>query len=259
MKYSIHVFLLTVVLAIVACGKSEAPAPAETPAPAAETPAAAIDEATAATVMGKVSFAGTKPTPKKIRMDAEKYCTEQHSGKPIDSDEVVVNDNGTLANVFVFVKDGLGDRSFPAPSQPVVLDQKGCVYTPHVVGAMTGQSVDVLNSDETTHNVHPQPKNNPEWNISQPPKAEKITKTFAREELPIPVKCNVHPWMKSYILVVKHPFFGVTGADGSFTLKGLPPGDYTIAAWHEKYGASEQKVTLTAKDSKTVDFSFAGN
>lgn len=258
MKYSIYVFLLIVVLALVACRKKET-APTETPAPTAETakPAAAIDEATAAAVMGKVSFTGTKPTAKKIRMDAEKYCTEQHKGQPVDSDEVVVNDNGTLANVFVYVKDGLGDRSFPVPSQSAVLDQKGCLYTPHVMGVMAGQPVDVVNSDDTTHNVHPQPKNNPEWNVSQPPKTEKISKTFAREELPVPVKCNVHPWMKSYILVLKHPFFGVTGKDGSFTLKGLPPGEYTIAAWHEKYGSSEQKVTLAAKDSKMVDFAFS--
>lgn len=258
MKYSIYAFLLAVALAIAACGGGKKES-TETAAPAAEPakPAAApVDEANAATVTGKVSFTGSKPAPKKIRMDAEKYCTEQHGGQPVESDEVVVNDNGTLANVFVYVKDGLGDRTFPAPTTPVSLDQKGCLYTPHVLGVMTGQTVEVSNSDNTTHNIHPQPKNNQEWNVSQAPKMEKVSKTFARDELMIPVKCNVHPWMKSYIGVLKHPFYAVTGKDGSFTLKGLPPGDYTIAAWHEKYGTSEQKVTVAAKDSKAVDFSF---
>ncbi|MBI2821849.1 MAG: carboxypeptidase regulatory-like domain-containing protein [Acidobacteria bacterium] len=258
MKYSIYAFLLVFAVAVAACGRTEETAPAETPAAETARPAEAIDPATAATVTGKVNFAGTKPTPKKIRMDAEKYCVEQHGGRPVDTEEVLVNDNGTLQNVFVWVKEGLGDRAFPAPSMPVELDQKGCLYTPHVVGIMAGQTLAVLNSDNTTHNVHPQPKNNQEWNLSQPPNAAKIEKTFAREELMIPVKCNVHPWMKSYVGVVKHPFFAVTGADGTFTLKGLPPGEYTIAAWHEKYDIQEQKVTLAAQEAKTVDFSFQG-
>ena len=259
MKYYLYASLLIVALLAAACGggAKEEPAKTETEAPAAQ-PAAPIDEATAATVSGKVSFAGAKPAVKKIRMDAEKYCAEQHSGGAVDAEDVVVNDNGTLANVFVYVKEGLGDRTFPVPSQAVTLDQKGCMYTPHVVGVMAGQPVEVANSDGTTHNIHPQPKNNPEWNISQPPKAENISKAFAREELMIPVKCNVHPWMKSYIGVVKHPFFAVTGKDGSFTIKGLPPGEYTVAAWHEKYGTVEQKVTVAAKEAKTVDFCIQG-
>ena len=256
MKYSVYAFLLAVALTLAACGggkKEETAAPESAPTAA---PAAAIDEATAATISGKVNFTGTKPTAKKIRMDAEKYCSEQHGNQPVDADEVIVNSNGTLSNVFVYVKEGLGDRSFPAPAQAAVLDQKGCLYSPHVLGVMAGQSLEVTNSDGTTHNVHPQPKNNPEWNMSQPPKAEKIDKVFAREELMIPVKCNVHPWMKSYVGVMKHPFFGVTGSDGAFTLKGLPPGEYTVAAWHEKYGTTEQKVAVAAKESKAVDFSF---
>lgn len=262
MKYSIHLLLLVVVLTVVGCGKKEEEPAAtiESAPPAADTAQpAAIDAATAATISGKVNFTGTKPTAKKIRMDAEKYCSEQHGGKAVDSDEVVVNDNGTLANVFVWVKEGLGDRAFPVPAQSVALDQKDCLYTPHVLGVMAGQALDVVNSDNTTHNVHPQPKNNPEWNISQPPRTEKISKAFAREEMVIPVKCNVHPWMKAYVAVVKNPFFSVTGKDGAFELKGLPPGEYTISAWHEKYPPMEQKVTVGAKEAKTVDFSFQGS
>lgn len=260
MKHTIYALLLVALLWVSACGKKEEPATTE-PAPPAEAakPAAAIDMATAATVSGKVNFTGTKPTAKKIRMDAEKYCVEQHGGHPVDVEEVIVNDNGTLANVFVWIKEGLGDRAFEAPTQPAELDQKGCLYTPHVLGVMAGQTLDVVNSDDTTHNVHPQPQNNPEWNISQPPKAEKIAKVFAREETMIPIKCNVHPWMKAYVGVVKHPFFGVTGKEGTFEIKGLPPGEYTIAAWHEKYGTTEQKVTVGPKEAKTVDFSFQGS
>jgi len=136
----------------------------------------------------------------------------------------------------------------------VHLDQKGCVYTPHVVGVMANQEVHIANSDQTTHNIHPVPKINREWNESQPPGAGALVKTFAREEMAIPVKCNIHPWMRSYIHVFSHPFFAVTGADGSFQIKGLPPGDYTLVVWHEKYGEVEQKVTVAAKESKTVDF-----
>lgn len=259
MKYPLYVAALIVALIATGCGGGAKEEPKTEVAPAAQPAApAAMDSADAATVMGKVNFTGAKPTARPIRMDAEKYCAEQHGGAPVPSEEVVINSDGTLANVFVWVKDGLGDRSFPVPAEPAKLDQKGCMYTPHVMGMVAGQNLEVTNSDETTHNVHPQPKENQEWNMSQPPKAAPISKAFAREEMMVPVKCNVHPWMKSYIGVVKHPFFAVTGKDGSFTIKGLPPGDYTIAAWHEKYKTVEQKVTVGAKESKTVDFSITG-
>ena len=259
MKRSVYALLLTAALAF-ACGRKEEAPSSETAAPATgpAKPAAAIDASTAATVSGKVNFTGTKPTPKKIRMEQDKYCAAQHPGGSIETEDVVVNDNGTLANVFVWVEEGLGDRSFEASTQPATLDQKGCRYEPHVLGVMTGQPLDIVSSDNTNHNIHPMPKNNPEWNEVQGPGAPKKTKTFAREELLIPVKCNIHPWMKAYIGVVKNPFFGITGKDGTFEIKGLPPGSYTIAAWHEKYNKMEQKVTVAAKEAKTVDFSFSG-
>ncbi len=259
MKHSIYALLLIAALAF-ACGRKEETPTTET-APAATEPAkpaAAIDASTIATVSGKVNFTGTKPAPKKIRMEQDKYCAAQHPGGSIETEDVVVNDNGTLANVFVWVEEGLGDRKIETSAQAVTLDQRGCRYQPHVLGVMTGQPLDVVSSDNTNHNIHPMPKNNPEWNESQSPGAPKKTKTFAREEILIPVKCNIHPWMKAYIGVVKHPFFGVTGKDGSFEIKGLPPGSYTMAAWHEKYGKMEQKVTVAAKEAKTVDFSFSG-
>ncbi len=138
--------------------------------------------------------------------------------------------------MFVYVKDGLGNRTFDAPKDPVVLDQKGCQYHPHVLGVMAGQTVQIKNDDPTTHNIHPTPKDNREWNESQPPSSPAIEKNFAREEIMLPVKCNQHPWMKMYINVVKSPFFAVTDKDGKYEIKGLPPGDYTIAFVQEKLG-----------------------
>jgi plastocyanin len=242
-------------MAFLAGCRGEEPAAPTTPAQPAAQPTAAIDPATAATVVGKVSFADGKPRRAPINMGADAACKAMHT-TPQLSEEVVVNDNGTLRWATVYVKEGLGGKTFPKPAQTVHLDQKGCVYQPHVVGVMANQDVHIANSDQTTHNIHPVPKINREWNESQPPGAGALVKAFAREEMAIPVKCNIHPWMRSYIHVFSHPFFSVTGEDGSFEIKGLPPGDYTLSVWHEKYGEVEQKVTVAAKETKTVDFSL---
>jgi len=245
--------LLAVGLLLVAgCGKKEAP-PEQAPKPEAQmaaAPAAKIDPATVATISGVVKFDGTAPKPQKIDMSQDPAC------KGTNETETVEVTNGDLENVFVYVKDGLSNYSFDVPKAPVKLDQMGCRYHPHVLGVMAGQTVEIINSDNTTHNIHPSPKDNREWNESQPPKAAPLDKDFARQEVLIPVKCNQHPWMKMYIGVVKSPFFAVTGKDGKYELKGLPPGTYTIAAVHEKFGEVDQTVTVAAKDSKTQDFSF---
>jgi plastocyanin len=211
---------------------------------------APIDPATVATVNGTVKLDGTAPKPAKIDMSQDPAC------KGTNTAETIVADNGDLANVFVYVKDGLGDRTFDVPKDSTTIDQKGCQYHPHVLGLMTGQNIEIRNDDPTTHNIHPTPKDNREWNESQPPKAAALEKSFAREEVMLPVKCNQHPWMKMYINVVKTPFYAVTGSDGKYEIKGLPPGDYTLAFVHEKLGEQEQKVTLAAKDTKTVDQTF---
>jgi Carboxypeptidase regulatory-like domain len=239
------------------CGKSdtsEAPKKDEAPAAAATAPA---DDANAATVTGKVSFTGDKPAMKTISMDATPACSRQHSTAQ-KSQEVIVNDNGTLKNTFVWIKSGLPDKQWPVPAGSVKLEQKGCMYEPHVLGVMANQNIEVVNGDPTNHNIHPLPKVNREWNESQPPGGDAKMKTFAREEVMIPVKCNVHPWMRAYIGVVGNPFFAVTGDDGTFTIKGLPPGTYTIEAWHEKYGTQDAQITVAPKESKTNDFSFKG-
>jgi plastocyanin len=149
----------------------------------------------------------------------------------------------------------LGDRTFDPPSQPEVIQQKGCMYQPHVVAVRANQPLEVINEDPTSHNIHAIPANNREWNKAEPPGA-KIDEAFAREEIAIPVKCNVHPWMHSYVAVFKHPYFAVTGKDGSFNLESLPPGTYTIEAWHEKLGTVTQKITVGTNETKSIDFVF---
>jgi plastocyanin len=218
--------------------------------PAAQPAATPIDPNTVASVSGTVKFEGAAPKPAKIDMSQDPAC------KGVNTAETLVVDNGDLANVFVYVKDGLGNRTFDVPTEPAVINQQGCRYHPHVLGVMAGQNVQIKNDDQTTHNIHPTPKDNREWNESQPPASAPIEKSFAREEIMLPVKCNQHPWMKMYINVVKSPFYAVTGPDGKYEIKGLPPGDYTLAFVQEKLGEQDQKVTLGPKDSKTVDASF---
>jgi plastocyanin len=244
---------LCALLVLAACSKKEeAPAASSTAEqPAMSAPAATpIDPATVATVSGTVKFDGAAPKASKIDMSQDPGC------KGMNQAENVVVTGGDLANVFVYVKDGLGNRAFDVPKDAVVLDQQGCRYHPHVLGVMAGQTVQIKNDDPTTHNIHPTPKDNREWNESQPPSSPAIEKNFAREEIMLPVKCNQHPWMKMYVNVVKSPFFAVTGKDGKYEIKGLPPGDYTIAFVQEKLGEQDQKVTVAAKETKTVDQSF---
>ena len=241
--------LLAIAL-LAGCGKKETaeeqPASAPTAAPAA-TP---IDPATAATVSGTVKFDGAAPKAAKIDMSQDANCQGGNTA------ENVVVSGGHLENVFVYVKEGLGNRSFDVPKAAVELVQSGCKYKPHVIGVMAGQTISIVNSDPTTHNIHPTPKDNREWNESQAPKAPPLEKSFAREEIMLPVKCNQHPWMRMFVNVVKSPFYAITGPDGKFEIKGLPPGDYTLAFVHEKLGEQDQKVTLAAKDAKTVDATF---
>jgi hypothetical protein len=212
--------------------------------------------ATSGSVSGVVKFAGTAPHSVHVNMAADPTCMKTHP-TGVTTEDVVVDGSGGLKDVIVFVAEGLGDQKFDPPVQPAVIEQKGCMYEPHVVVMQANQKLEVVNDDKTTHNIHPIPVNNREWNKSQPP-GTPVEETFAREEIAIPVKCNVHPWMKSYIAVIKNPYFAVTGKDGSFDLKGLPPGTYTIAAWHEKLGTSRQTVTVSGSETKSLQFVFKG-
>src|SRR6202166_3808790 len=250
-RTTVSFLALCALLTTAACSKKENTEQSDNKAAESAAPAATpIDPATVATVKGTVKFDGTAPKASKIDMSQDPGC------KGTNEAENVVVSGGDLANVFVYVKDGLGNRTFDVPKDAVVLDESGCKYHPHVLGVMAGQTVQIKNDDQTTHNIHPTPKDNREWNESQPPSSPAIEKNFAREEIMLPVKCNQHPWMKMYISVVKSPFYAVTDKSGKYEIKGLPPGDYTIAFVQEKLGEQDQKVTVAAKETKNVDQSF---
>jgi hypothetical protein len=209
-----------------------------------------------APVSGSVVFRGVAPKAKIIAMDAEPVCAAKHTG-PVTAETVVVNPNGTLKNVFIYVKAGLEGKSFSTPKEPVTLTQDGCVYLPHVLGIMVNQELHVVNSDATTHNVHALAETNEEFNVGQRAGASPIARAFAKPEITVPIVCNQHPWMKAVAHVVSNPYYAVTGNDGTFELKGLPPGKYTIEAIHEKYGASIQQVTVEAGKNAALLFTFS--
>lgn len=209
-------------------------------------------------IEGKVNFKGAKPAPVKIKMTADKKCEKMHAGKDVVSDQVVINANGTLANVFVYVKSGLAKKKYPTPKEKAKFDQSGCQYTPHVFGVMVDQKIEITNSDETLHNVHALPKNSKQFNIAQPKKGMKMAQSFSSPEVMVKIKCEVHNWMAAYVGVVDHPFYAVSNETGTFTIPDLPAGDYEIEAWHEKYGTSTMKVSVPATGAKSADFSFGG-
>jgi len=245
---SIHMVAL-----LFACGgggEETSSAPAATAAPAVK-----VDPATAGTVSGTITLDGDAPEMTKIQMAADPNCARLHSSDVLN-EFVVVGEGGTLANAFVYIKSGIqGD--FPPPSEPVMLDQQGCLYTPHVIGIQVGQTLTVRNSDETLHNIHAMPKNNKEFNIGQPVQGLETEKVFDNAEVMVPFKCDVHKWMNSYAGVVDHPYFAVTGADGSFSMPNVPPGDYVVEVWHERLGTQEMNVTVGEKETVDASFSMA--
>jgi plastocyanin len=212
------------------------------------------DTAGTATLRGVVKFEGKASKSLTINMAADPSCAKLHP-TPALSQDVVTDQKGGLQNAIVFIADGLGDRTFDPPSQPVIIDQKGCMYQPHVLAMQANQRLEVVNDDPTSHNIHPVPANNREWNKSEPPGSQ-AEETFPREEVAIPVRCNIHPWMRGYVAVFKHPYFAVTSTDGTFDLSNLPPGTYTIEAWHEKLGTSTQKITVGSNETKAIEFVF---
>ena len=246
--------VLGLAVGIAACGgggNSESAAPAPAPAAPATNP---VDPATAATVTGRVTFTGKAPAAQPISMASDPSCTNPGAV----TETFVTGANGALQNVFVYVKDGLGNLAFPVPATPVVMDQKGCQYRPHVFGVQVGQPIEILNSDATLHNIHALPMANQGFNVGQALQGLRHTHTFTAKEVMVPFKCDVHRWMNAFVGVLDHPFNSVTRVDGSFSLKGLPPGTYTLEAWHETLGTMTQSVTVGPKETKEVAFSFAG-
>ncbi len=219
---------------------------------AAENP---VDAATAGNIAGSIVFEGDAPAMDAIDMDAEQVCADKHSSTPM-SEEVSVSD-GMLANVFVYVKQGLESLTFPTPAA-TLLDQDGCTYRPHVLGVMVDQDVTIRNSDGLLHNINASPTEQRGFNTSQPTNMES-NRSFGTAEVMIPVRCDVHGWMMAYIGVLPHPYHSVSASDGSFDLSTLPPGDYVIEAWHERYGAQTQNVTVTTGETAEVTFTFSAS
>jgi hypothetical protein len=208
-------------------------------------------------ITGTVKLDGTAPHQKPIDMSKEPSCAAIHKDHPVTTENVVAGADGGLANVVVYISEGWSGGETAASAQPV-FDQKGCQYLPHVMAVDVNQHFKVTNSDQTSHNIHPMPKpgsTNHEWNKSQPPGAQPIDATWPSEEVAIHVKCNIHPWMSGYMVVVKGPY-GVSNDKGSYKIEDLPTGNYTLTAWQEMYGTQTQKVTVAAGKPASADFTF---
>ena len=247
-------FVAMIILTAGACGGggSDAPsAPAEPPPPA-------FDPATAGAVMGTINLEGEPPAPEQIRMNSDPACVDLATDT--ETEYYLVGDGGGFGNVFVYVKEGLEGRTFPPPGGSVELDQQGCRYRPHVFGVRVGQTIEIVNSDMTLHNIHATPAadgGNEEFNMGQPIQGMRFERTFDAPEVMVPFKCDVHGWMNAYVGVLDHPYFAVTGPDGKFDISELPPGDYVIEAWHEELGAQTQNVTVGEGATAEVNFTFS--
>ena len=247
---------LTWAASMVACGGGGSQETSSIPA--AAPGAVKIDPATTGDIKGMVMLEGMAPRNDVIKMNADPVCLKQTKGDQTQETYMVGSDGKSLANVFVYVKDGLGNYVYDMPTDPVTIDQKECRYHPHVFGARVGQKLLIKNSDPTLHNIHALPKANTEFNVAEPVQGMTQEHVFTAKEVMVPFKCEVHGWMNAYAGVLDHPYYAVTDKDGKFEIKTLPPGTYTIEAWHEKLGTQTQTVTVAEKESKDVQFTFKG-
>jgi hypothetical protein len=243
---AVRVLRLTLTVALVflvACGGGSCP---ERGAP---TP---LDHGTTGSIVGAVTFHGDPPPATPVPLD--RSCGALHQG-PVTAGDVLVKDH-RVQNAFVYIREGLGDRVFPQPTTALEIDQKGCLFAPRVAAAETCQEIVFLNSDPVLHNVHGFPKSSGAWNFSLSQAGSRRSVRVPAPEAMIRVGCDVHPWMQSYVGVVNHPYFAVTGADGAFTLKDVPPGDYVVASWHERFGTREQRVKVEPKQEQAIAFAY---
>jgi len=241
--------MLAVVVLLAACGGGESPPPVRTPTP--------LDPTTTGTIAGEVRFEGTVPPMGTLQLGSFAECATQHPA-PVPAGDALVA-NGKVENAFVWLKDGLGDRVFAVPTSPVVVDQVGCLYRPRVVGAQVGQTIRFVNGDPFLHNVHGTPSKSSAWNVSLARKGAEREIRIDHPEIMVSVRCDLHPWMQGWIGVVDHPFFAVTGPDGAFRLEGVPPGDYTVGVWHERFGRGETRVSLAPRGTATATFTLAAS
>jgi hypothetical protein len=246
MRYRI---LVIAFLFLISLRLSAAQTPAESPEKPLFNPAG-----NEATVTGTINVTGAIPMPRLIDMAADPVCGQLNPEAPVD--DLLVRDN-KVQNAFVYLKsEFLNAHRFAVPDSDVVLVQRNCYYSPHVLGLRVGQNLQIINGDATVHNVHPTPKFNQEWNFSHPPNASPIVKTFSRAEVLIPFKDNQHPWEKAYVAVMAHPFFAVSDESGRFEIRGLPPGTYKLVVWHERLGEQELEITVTPGETRNADFTF---
>lgn len=242
------------------CRQNEQPAtsnatPGQLSSPQSDSVLSAKQAAGSSAINGRVLFKGPAPVPKLINLHQDAACAGERK-EQVYAEDVVLNSDSSLVNVFVYISEGLALQQDAAPVEPKILDQHYCRYSPHVLGIQVGQTLKILNSDPTFHNVHAAAQKNKAFNLGMS-KVEKVkTRTFDQMEVMIPLRCNVHPWMSAYIGVVNHPFYSVTDSTGSFKLQAVPAGEYVMTAWHEVFGRVEQKIKLAEKETKTLEFIF---
>ena len=242
-------------LCLSGCSRQQASRQADESAPKPATNYFHVDPATAGSISGTIRFTGRQPARRVIEMSDDPTCVSAHNGKQYD-EALIVGQRSGVANVFVYVEEGLEGKRFETPASDVVLKQTGCWFVPRVLGVQTGQVLEIINSDPLTHNIHPMPRANHEWNHSQAPGDPPFHRQFAQPEVMIPIKCKIHNWMHAYLGVVDHPYFAVTDNSGKFELSNLPPGTYTIAAWQESLGILRETVTVNAGGHSDVRFNF---
>jgi len=251
------VAFLTVLLVAAGCGSDDGGGSAAGSGGGDSPVESPVDPATVGHASGMVTFSGPAPAMASVDLSGESVCAAKHA-TPLTDESVVVGDGGGLANVFVYVKEGLESLEFPTPGGSVVLDQDGCQYSPHVIGLQVGQNLTLRNSDGILHNIKASPTENRPFNLSQPVVMD-TNRSFATAEIMVPIRCDVHGWMNAYIGVLDHPYHSVSNSSGAFNLSTLPPGDYVIEAWHERYGTQTQNVTVTTGETAEVTFTFSAS
>jgi plastocyanin len=240
--------VVILVLVLAGCERTPAPSPHSTRSP---TP---LDTAATGTIRGHVRFSGSVPPPRPVDITTDPTCAALHPGGLAIAD--VRTADGALVDAFVYIKSGLGTRVFPVPPEPVVIDQRGCEYVPRVTGARVGQRIEFVNSDDTLHNVHGAPTSSPAWNFGLGVVGARRALVLDSPEVAVPIRCDVHPWMRAYIGVVDHPYFAVTGDDGAFTLDRVPAGRYVVGAWHAQLGTRDRPVDVPPGAAASVEVRF---